>query len=260
MTDAAVTRRGSCRAAACQLLILTICLALAGSAAAAPTVTLKETPIPIPGFPRTGDILGAGVEVEVRVKISGTEYAGSPSPLTGMTFYAPAGVKVASAGFPDCAVSVLEASGPPGCPRSSSAGPTGEGLGVVSFGTERVNEQVSIREFFAPANGLTFYVEGSTPTSFQIPEKAHWTRASAPYGPVLIVEVPLVETLPGADDASILSFNVKVGAAYRRGSKVFSYLTLPKTCPKHGAPIKAELKFLSGETVTVAYRQPCPRR
>lgn len=161
-------------------------------------------------------------------------------------------------GFLTCAPSVLEASGPSECPKSSRAGPVGEGLGVVSFGAERVNEKVSIQAFFAPAGGLTFYVEGSTPTSFQILEKAQWAAAGAPYGSRLNIEVPLIETLPGADDASVLSFKVTVGAAYRKAKKVHSYLTLPKICPRGGYPLKSELKFLSGETVTVAYKHPCP--
>jgi hypothetical protein len=248
------------RASVCQGVIVLICLAFCSWAYATPAVTLKVTPVPIAGFPGTGDILGAGTDVEVRVTISGTEYGGFPSPLTGMAFYAPAGVKVASDGFVDCAPTVLEAEGAMGCPKHSSAGPTGEGLGVVSFGSTRVNEKVSIQDFFAPNGGLTFYVEGSTPAFFQILEKAQWATASAPYGPKLIVEVPLVETVPGADDASILSFKVKVGAAYQKAGKTVSYLTLPRSCPRGGAPLKAEFKFMSGETVTVSDKQPCPKR
>jgi hypothetical protein len=194
------------------------------------------------------------------VTISGAEYGGFPSPLTGITFYSPAGSKVTTTGFATCVSSALEANGAAGCPRNSSAGPTGEGLGVVSFGGTRVDEKVSIQAFFAPPGGLTFYVEGSTPAYFQILEKAHWVMAGAPYGPEAIVEVPLVETVPGADDASILSFKVTIGAAYRKVRKTVSYLTLPRLCPKSGFPLKSELKFLSGETVTVAYREPCPKR
>ncbi len=258
--DATAGGRAPRRVFAWQVLFVLASCAFAATASATPTVTFKAIPRPISGFPRTGNILGAGAAVEAQVTISGTEYGGFPSPLTGAAFYAPAGVKVTSAGFATCAPSVLEAGGAAECPKKSSAGPTGEGLGVVSFGGERVNENVSIQDFFAPAGGLTFYVEGSTPASFQILEKAFWVTASAPYGPELIVEVPLVETLPGADDASILSFKVKVGAAYKRGKKTVSYFTLPKQCPKGGFPVKAELKFMSGETVTVAYKEPCPKR
>jgi hypothetical protein len=234
-----------------------LCLPAAGSAA--PAVTLRVAPIPIPGFPGTGNILGAGAEVQAQVTISGTEYGGYPSPLTQIVLYAPTGVRLTSTGFATCALVVLETSGPGGCPRRSSAGPQGEGLGVVSFGGERVSEKVSIQAVFIPAGGLAFYVEGRTPTSFQIIEKGYWTTVAAPFGPKLTAEVPLIETVPGADDASVLSFNVRVGAAYRRGKRTISYVTLPKKCPRGGAPVKLELKFLSGETRTVTYKAPCPK-
>lgn len=242
------------------MILALVCLAFAPGAQATPTVTLKVRPVPIPGFAGTGDILGAGTEVQAQVAIAGSEYAGSPSPLTEITLYAPSGFRVNPHGFATCAPSVLEAGGAAGCAKRSRAGPVGEGLGVVSFGSERVDEKVSIQSFFAPAGGLTFYVEGNTPTSFQILEKAFWTTADPPYGSRLNVEVPLIETLPGADDASVLSFKVTIGAAYRKDGRTVSYLTLPKSCPRGGVPVKAELKFLSGETITVFDQQPCPRR
>lgn len=253
---AGVSRRGFL----CLTLLAFVFLVLAGSTSAAPTATLKAKAIPIPGFPGTGDILGASADVEIQVTISGTEYGGYPSPMTGLNVYAPSGIKLAPEGFATCTPSVLEVSGAAGCPKNSSAGPQGVGLGVVTFGGERVPESVSIQQFFAPGGGLSFYVEGKTPASFQILERSHWIMASAPFGPELIVEVPLIETVPGGDDASVLSFKVKVGAAYRKGRKVVSYITQPKKCPRGGFPVKMELKFLSGETVTVADKVPCPKR
>jgi hypothetical protein len=249
------------RALAVEVLLVAIAVLLAfgPDASAAPTVTFKVTPRPIPGFPGTGNILGAGAEVESHVKISGSEYGGFPSPLTGIHFFTPRGVKVDSAGFATCASSVLEAFGTSACPERSKAGPVGEGLGVVSFGGSRVYEKVSINSVFSTVGGLIFYAEGTTPAYFQVLEKAHWSSAAPPYSQELLVEVPLVETVPEAPDASILSFNVTIGAAYRKGSRMVSYITLPKHCPRGGAPLKAELKFLSGETSTVAFKQPCPK-
>lgn len=253
-------RRTLCRPLLCLAsLPLLASLALAPLAWGAPTVTFTAKALPIPGFPGTGNILGAGAEVEVQFTIGGTEYGGFPSPLTELNVYSPAGVKVASTGFVTCAQSALEAGGGAACPKKSSAGPPGVALGVVSFGGERVPEQVSIQEFFAPA-GLFFYTEGNTPASFQIIEKARWVVASPPFGPELMAEVPLVETVPGADDASVTAIKAKVGAAYRKGGKTVSYITLPKKCPRGGFPVKAELKFLSGEIVTVTYTDPCPKR
>jgi hypothetical protein len=247
------------RRSICAALILAS-LTLAANASAAPTATLKVKAIPIPGFPGTGNILGAGTAVEAEVTISGTEYGGFPSPLTGINIYTPAGLGVNPEGFASCAPSVLEARGPAGCPKRSSAGPPGVGLGVVSFGGERVPESVSIQEFFSPTGSLTFYVEGNTPASFELLEPSHWIAAGAPFGHELVVEVPLVETAPGADDASVISFKAKVGTAYKRGKKTVSYLTQPKKCPKGGFPVKMELKFMSGEITTVSYKTPCPKR
>jgi hypothetical protein len=261
MTRAAGSRwnkLGPIRRGSASLTVL-VYLAAVSAAAATPTATLAVRAIPIPGFPGTGAILGAATAVETQVTISGTEYGGFPSPLTGINVYAPAGVRIASTGFPVCARAVLEAQGPVGCPKRSSAGPPGVGLGVVSFGGDRVPEKVSIHEFVAPGGGLTFYVEGNTPASFQFLEPAHWIEASPPYGSELLVEVPLVETVPGADDASVTSFTVKVGTAYRQGRKTISYLTEPKRCPRGGFPVKMELKFLSGETVPLTRILPCPK-
>jgi hypothetical protein len=245
--------------------LLTVSLACAGSLGfaaaglAAPAVTMKVRPVPISGFPGTGNILGAGAAVEARYTITGTEYGGYPSPLTRLVFDAPAGVKVTPQGFPTCAAAQLEDNGAEGCPTKSRAGPLGEGLGAVSFGGTRVDEPVTLQSFFSPSGGLSFYVVGSSPVSLQIVESAHWFNAPAPFGPGLLVEVPLVSTVPGAPYASVLSFKVQVGAAYRKGKRTVSYFTLPKRCPKGGFPLKSELKFLSGETTIVAYREPCPR-
>jgi hypothetical protein len=252
--------RGTLRLAMASQVLVLACLALAPSATATPTTTLKVTAIPIPGFPGTGYILDAGAEVVVQMTISGDEYAGAPSPLTQATFYTPPGVTLTTAGFADCASTVLERIGPTGCPATSHAGPIGEGVGVVSFGNERVEEKVSIQGFFSASGGLTFFTQGTTPAAFEFLEDGQWSAASAPFGRKFVVNVPLVETVPDAPDASVTSFRVLVGAAYRRAGKTVSYITLPKRCPKGGFLLKAELKFLSGEVVPATYDQPCPPR
>lgn len=245
-------------AAGCVPLVLALVSLTLACPAVAATATLKARAIPIAGFPGTGDRLGAGFDAELEVTIAGTEYAGSPSPLTGLNVYAPLGVKVNPAGFATCALAVLKVTGPGACPKSSHAGPQGVGEGVVSFGDERVPEQVTITAFFAPG-GLTFYVVGSTPSSFEFLEPGRWTTASAPFGPELLVEVPLIETVPGGYDASVTSFKVKVGAARREGKKTLSYLTQPSRCPPGGFPVKLELKLLSGQTVPASAVVACPK-
>ncbi len=94
-------------------------------------------------------------------------------------------------------------------------------MGLLLVGLPRVAR--GLPAFFAPGGGLTFLVEGTTPSYFQVLEKAHWIDASPPYGQEVLVEVPLVETDPGGNDASVTSFTVKVGAALQARQKTVSY-------------------------------------
>jgi len=234
-------------------------LSAATAASAAPTFTYKTEAYPIPGFPHTGDILGASALFQLEGKISGTEYGGFPPPLIGVKYYGPAGAKQSAQGFATCAPSVIEATGPQACSKRSIAGPEGFGVGVVSFGDERVQERASIQPFFAPGDNLEFFVDGKTPVSLEILTMGHVVNSPPPFGPTTIGEVPLIETVPGAPDASAEEATIRVGAAYRQGKKTISYLTVPKTCPKGGLPTKVQLSFLGGATAEASYLMPCPR-
>lgn len=256
------------------LLSVLICLVLAGlglplTASAQPLVTVKAkiVPIPInpssphsPTYPGTGNILGAGAALEATLSISGTEYGGYPSPVTEVVVELPAGVKLHPQGFATCPTAILESHEVQKCPKSSAAGPTGEALGVVSFGGTRVDEKATIQAFFAPGGGLAFYTEGTSPAELEVLATGNFSTAPPPFGPKLTVPVPLVETVPGAPYASVLSIKGKVGAAVKQGKKLISYGTVPKTCPKGGFKGKVEITFLSGETVTVLPTVPCPKR
>jgi hypothetical protein len=235
-------------------------LGLTAQASASPTFTFKTKALPIPGFPGTGDILGAGAVIQVEGKISGTEYGGFPPPLIGIKYYAPTGAKLHPHGFATCAPSTIEQSGPGPCPKTSIAGPKGSATGVVSFGTERVHETASVQPLFAPGGNLQFFVDGTTPVSLEILATGHVVGSSPPFGLEVIGEVPLIETVPGALDASVEEGTVSVGAAYKQGKKTISYVTVPKKCPKGGWPVKVELSFLGGATSEASYKMPCPKK
>jgi hypothetical protein len=243
-----------------------LALLLPAAPAATPTVTFKAKAVPIAGFPHTGNIKGAGAAFEGEYNISGTEYGGFPPPLIHVNVFLPAGVVLHPSGFPSCAPSVLEPSGkgPKGCPKGSAAGPKGTVQGFVAFGKEIVPETASIESFYAPGGGLTFFTFGHEPVLLEILSKAHYVPASGLFSKELQAEVPLVETVPGAQDASVKSIKVKVGSAIRKGKKVTYYGTMPKKCPKKYLPVKTELTFaglggLTQQTVTAEYHAPCPR-
>jgi hypothetical protein len=248
------------RISTCLAVLGLAVLGLSAGASASPTVAFKIKVLPIPGFPGTGDILGAGAMIQVEGRLSGTEYGGSPPPITGIKFYGSAGVKLHPQGFATCSSAILESHEVQTCPKKSIAGPKGSGVGVISFGGNRVEETASVQPFFAPGGNLEFFVEGRTPAVVEFLVTGHVVNSSPPFGQEVIAEVPLIETVPGALDASFVEGTVRVGAAYKQGKKTISYITVPKKCPKGGFPVKVELSFLGGATTENSYKIPCPKR
>ena len=255
------------RASTCLALLGLAVLGLSATASAAPTITLKAEAVPIPGFPHTGNILGAGTAFKSEFTIAGTEYGGFPAPLIGVKFYGPAGAKLSPQGFATCSPTVIETKGPGPCPKGSIAGPKGSANGVVSFGTERVTESLTVQPFFAPGGNLEFFADGTSPVSIELLSKGSVASSSPPFGPTVTASVPLVETVPGALDGSAKEISVVVGAAYKKGGKTHYYLTVPKKCPKGGFPLKTVMEFGNvsnpkepGEKAEASYKAPCPKK
>ena len=210
--------RASGVAACVAAAVAVLALALPAAAPAAPTVKFKARPVPIAGFPHTGFILGAGTALIAEYEISGTEYGGFPPPLIHVDFYLPEGVQLHPAGFPTCPLATLEplGKGPKACPKGSAAG-AGSATGFVAFGKQIVPETASIEAFYAPGGGLTFFTFGHEPVLLEILSKGRYVAAGAPFAKKLESEIPLVETVPGAQDASVKSIQIKVGTAMRTG-------------------------------------------
>jgi hypothetical protein len=262
-------------------------LALLGTPAAAsaeeipaPTVRVKASAVPIPGFPGTGNFYGKGADVEATLEIEGSGYGasaqnpkGSPPPISGVNVYLPKGVKLHPAGFATCAELTLVNIGPSGCPKTSVASALGSVLGEVTFGSERVPEEASLQAFFAPGGAMLFYTRGTSPVSLEVVSSGKYIRSSGKYSWELQTLVPAVATVPGAPLASVSKIHLKAGAAIRSHGKVVSYGTVPKKgeCPKGGFFGKTEVIFggtfggtrefgIPPKTVTDVIRVPCPRR
>jgi hypothetical protein len=254
------------RAARATLTALLVLLLAASSAEATPTVTFNATPLPIPGFQGTGYSAGAGAALELEFGIAGHEYGGFPPPLIGVTLRLPRGMTLDSAGFPTCLRETLEpdGSGPRGCPRGSAAGPVGQSDGYVAFGTELVPEITTTQAFYAPGGGLTFFTFGHSPVLLEVISPVRLLTASGgEYGDQIEITDPLVETVPGAPDASTTSVDVTIGSALLRGGQPQYFMRMPESCPLGYLPYKAEFTFagLSGlteTTVTKTFSGPCP--
>lgn len=192
-------------------------LALPGVASATPTVTFKAQAVPIPGFPHTGDILGAGTDAKLEYMIGGTEYFGSPPPVIGFKTYAPKGLVLHTGGFPTCPEAAILDTGPSACPKGSSAA-LGTVLGYVTFGGERVEENVGLFGFFSSGGGLEYLAEGRSPAVIEILIKGRFSHMGGVdgYGFEEEEEIPLIASVPEAPYASVKTITATLGAAISR--------------------------------------------
>jgi len=235
--------------------VLAAALVAPALASATPTVTSSAKILPIPGFPHTGNCLGCGADLETVFTISGTEYAGGPPPLEHVRIAFPKGTKINYKGFPTCSPSAVERGGIGACPKAALAG-KGHAEGFVSLGGERVAETTETTPFFTPGGGIGIWIEGNSPTKIEKLAKGSWSFPAS--GPVINVEVPIIETLPGAPDASAAHIVTIGGGAIKKGKKTTYYGQIAKTCPKGGFTGKAELTFLGEGTVSTSVTLPCP--
>jgi hypothetical protein len=253
---------------------LVVLATLGGTALAAPSVSLKAKFVPIPG---TRMLSGSEAALQLEYAIAGSGYGATPQrpgggvpPLAAIDLSLPEGVTLASSVPGTCSNVTLLNTGPQGCTRSSSAGSLGRATGEVSFGSERVPEELLLQSFFT-AGGLSLYFQGSSPVSLEsiAPTTAFGVSNGAPYGLELRTELPAITTVPGAPLVSFDAIGLKLGALFTAGGGTSSYVTLPPSCPSGGLPLRAKLTFggsyggerefgIAAETVTATYVAPCP--
>jgi hypothetical protein len=245
------------------LVVLVACVSLTAAAVALASETLTVHANFSP------DRLGAPTNLSLTAKFTSST-GGTPSPVTKFTLYAPAGMEVDVHGAGTCTATTLEQRGPSGCPADSRAG-FGGGVGVLELPTKTVHASYTLDFFFAPKeNGqlrLLVYASVLEPAAVELVIVAKQIPAPKPYGLGFSVEVPAINTFPGASNAAVESVFATFG-----GPNVAYYETIhgkkklvpirgmvvPKSCPPGGFPSKGIVDFADGTSLTVYPTIPCP--
>ncbi|HYB22885.1 MAG TPA: hypothetical protein VED41_03745, partial [Solirubrobacteraceae bacterium] len=179
-----------------------------------------------------------------------------PSPVlaVNLLYASNIGLVTSGLGLETCDAVQLETLGQ--CPANSLMG-YGRALVAIPFGPEVVREQGQITTWMAPLQdghlALLFYAVGQTPVLAERIFTAQLLEAPAPYGGQLVTDIPVIPTLPGASDASVIELTTTIGPmdvtyyARFRGKRVPYHpngLRLPEHCPRGGFPFAAVFTFL----------------
>ncbi len=244
------------------ILLGCVCAALVGIAWAGDTLIVKEAFTP--------DRLGAATNLSIAASFASSANV-VPAPVSRLTLYGPAGLRVQAQGAGTCTEAVLIQRGPAGCPANSRVG-FGGGVGVLALPSGIVHEPFTLDFFFASSRHgrlrLLVYASGRSPANVELVVTAKEIRAPKPYGLGFSVEVPSISTIPGAAYASIESAFATIGSANiayyktvhgRRTLVHVKGLVVPGTCPPGGFPTQGTAVFADGVTFTVNPTIPCPR-
>jgi hypothetical protein len=228
--------------------------------AVAPSVANAKPTISFSPEVSSGGLGGLG-SVNATLHVEGTEYGGFPPPVVGITLRLPSGTTLSPGDHSTCSQSTLEQTGPSGCPKTSTAGPVGKAHSIISFGSERVEEEATVEAFYGSGRGIEFFIDGHSPVSLEILMSA--TVASN----VITMEVPLVSTVPGAPYASLTELELRLGETQpeEEASGLNSGLILTSECAEGHLAWSAAVFFDEGganppvpESVEAATKTGCP--
>lgn len=237
---------------------------LPATALAAPTARLNATFSPLHLARRT--TLGFGFELSAAA-------GQTVPPLVAMSVSYPAnlGIALSGLGLAKCSPAALRASGPSGCPVDSIMG-RGSARAQIPIDSKPVQETAAITVLrTAEREGhlaLLFFAAGRSPVDAQVVFTGALLPAPPPFGGRVSMEVPLVPTIPGGPDVSVVEAHVTIGP---RGVTYYEHvegmtlayqpkgILLPRRCPRGGFPFAATFGFLDGSTTAARTAIPCPR-
>ncbi len=217
------------------------------------------------------DRLGAPTTIAFSFHLATSEGL-APPPLTRLDLQMPAGLNYINTtlGLALCNPAVLVADGLAGCPANSRLG-YGSAYVEVPFGTGSGHEIPEIQAVAGPStNGnlaVLFYANGLYPVDAQLSFGGEVLPDSGRYGSQLQTNVPLVTSVPGGPDVSIVSVTSTIGPShltyykYVHGRRVpFKPrgVSVPERCPRGGFPFAAEFDFQDGSSTSAQTTVSCP--
>jgi hypothetical protein len=250
------------RATPIAVLALLLCVPLIAAAVAWATDTFTITASFAP------DRLG--VPTNLSAKATFAYGSGAPVPISNFRAYGPAGLRLDLTGTQDCSKAALENEGPSACPADSRIG-FGGGTALVEAAGETIKEPFTFELFLAASeqarSAMLVYVDAIKPVSLQNVLIAREIQGSRPYGLGVRIEVPPIDTVPGAALASVADIYLTIGSqrvAYYReihGHRRLQHikgLVLPSSCPDGGFPLLISTRFADGVSLTDNRTVPCP--
>lgn len=212
----------------------------------------------------TPERLGEPTSIALHLQVGGGP-RGVPAPLTRIEVVLPSDLGIATSGLgvASCEPAALEAEGPAACPPNSRMG-AGRATVEIPIGPVVRQEGVRLALFAGPSPDgylhILIYAEGTFPVEADI------VLTSTLLPGRLRIDVPLVPSLPGGPDVSLVDMRAVIGGHLTYYERTHGHtaayhprgIVLPPRCPRSGFPFGATFSFLDGERTPASTAVPCP--
>lgn len=240
-------------------------------AASQPALAATETASLTASF--SPNRLDAPTTISFGFRVATTEGT-APAPLTSLDLRMPAGLNYTrtTLGLAVCKPAVLAAKGLAGCPPNSRLG-YGRALVEVPFGVGVGHEIPEVQAVAGPSKTgnlvVLFYANGLFPVAAQLAFTGEVLPDTGRFGSQLEANVPLVASVPGGPDVSIVSVQTTIGPRHltyyrhvhgRRVAFTPRGVSVPAHCPHGGFPFEAHFVFQDGTSTAAETTVPCPVR
>jgi hypothetical protein len=217
------------------------------------------------------DRLGAPTTISFGFHVETTEGV-APPPMTRIALRMPAGLNYTTTtlGLAICQPAALLEHGLAGCSPNSRLG-YGSALVEVPFGAGAGHEIPEVQALMGPSTSgnlvVLFYANGLFPVSAQLAFAGEVLPDSGAFGTQLVTNVPLVSSVPGGPDVSIVSIQSTIGPSHLTYVKhvhgrVVAFhprgVSVPERCPHAGFPFAAQFTFQDGSATSASTTVPCP--
>jgi hypothetical protein len=209
--------------------------------------------------------LGAPTAISLTVSVAATS-GPVPTPLRDIDLALPSNLGIATSGLgvAACDPAALEALGPSACPTNSRIG-SGKALVEIPIGAEVREEKVTLTLFAGPSPDGYLHILICANGIFPVDAQILLTSVLLPGH--LQVEVPLVRSVPGAPDVSLVRMQAVLGGHLTYYERVRGRTTayhppgigLPQRCPPRGFAFAATFSFVNGSRASANTAVPCPR-
>lgn len=181
-----------------------------------------------------------------------------PAPLSNMKFSFTAGAKVHPEAFKVCTEATIRDQGPGSCPAGSKIG-----SGTANAVALETDFPADVQVFNGPKKGSArqIIVHARAIQTVQVVLVGTLRQTSGRYGYVLDIPVPPIATVGGTENnASITTFNVKVGGYGRVRGKKVPFVEAPTKCTGRGWPFLGQFQYTDGASGSSAATIGCTLR